>query len=315
MPTPTVRTPVRVARGTYANLNASASDIQEGEICYATDQDILYVKEGSNLVNASHMDITHKADLASPSFTGTPVFSGDGATAEGELQLNCALNSHGVKIKAPPHSAGATYTLTLPDDTGTTGQFLSTDGSGGLSWGTVSFVSPAFTGTPTAPTATNGTNTTQIATTEFVETRVGGVDLTTKADLASPTFTGVPVVPTATVGTNTTQIASTAFVLAELLANSTSWTAVSTATNAANDGKYLADTSTAAFTVTLPASPSAGDIVQVGDAKGAFATNNLTVGRNGSNIVGQAADLVANVANAVLTLIYSGDATVGWLVK
>ena len=61
--------------------------------------------------------------------------------------------------------------------------------------------------------------------------------------------------------------------------------------------------------------PSAGDIVQVGDAKGAFATNNLTVGRNGSNIVGQAADLVANVANAVVTLIYSGDATVGWLVK
>lgn len=309
MPTPTVRTPVRVARGTYANLNSSVSDIQEGEICYATDQDILYVKEGSSLVNASHQDISGKADLASPSFTGIPVFSGDGTSTEGQLQLNCALNSHGVKIKAPPHSAGATYTLTLPDNTGTTGQFLSTDGSGGLSWGTV-FVSPAFTGTPTAPTAANGTNTTQIATTEFVETRVG-----TKSDLASPTFTGVPAVPTATTGTNTTQIASTAFVLAEILANSTSWTAVSTATNAANDGKYLADTSTAAFTITLPASPSAGDTVQLGDAKGAFATNNLTIGRNGSNIVGQAADLVANVANAVLTLIYSGDATVGWLVK
>ena len=45
MPTPTNRTPVRVARGTYSNLNSSVSDIQEGEICYATDQDKLYVKE------------------------------------------------------------------------------------------------------------------------------------------------------------------------------------------------------------------------------------------------------------------------------
>ena len=44
MPTPTNRTPLRVARGTYSNLNGSLSDIQEGEICYATDQDKLYVK-------------------------------------------------------------------------------------------------------------------------------------------------------------------------------------------------------------------------------------------------------------------------------
>ena len=72
MPTPTNRTPVRVARGTYSNLNSSVSDIQEGEICYATDQDKLYVKEGSSLVDASSTDISAKADIASPTFTGTP---------------------------------------------------------------------------------------------------------------------------------------------------------------------------------------------------------------------------------------------------
>ena len=45
MPTPSNRTPLRVARGTYSNLNSSVSDIQEGEICYATDQNKLYVKK------------------------------------------------------------------------------------------------------------------------------------------------------------------------------------------------------------------------------------------------------------------------------
>lgn len=67
--------------------------------------------------------------------------------------------------------------------------------------------SPTFTGTPAAPTATAGTNTTQIATTAFVTTADN-----LKANIASPTFTGTPAAPTATAGTNTTQIATTAFV-------------------------------------------------------------------------------------------------------
>ena len=71
MPTPSNRTPIRVARGTYNNLNSSVSDIQEGEICYATDQDKLYVKEGSSLVDTQG-DVSTKADIASPTFTGTP---------------------------------------------------------------------------------------------------------------------------------------------------------------------------------------------------------------------------------------------------
>ena len=70
MPTPSNRTPLRVARGTYSNLNSSVSDIQEGEICYATDQDKLYVKEGSSLVS-TQADVSTKANIASPTFTGT----------------------------------------------------------------------------------------------------------------------------------------------------------------------------------------------------------------------------------------------------
>ena len=53
---------------------------------------------------------------------------------DGTIQLNCSANSHGVKIKSPPHSAGATYTLTLPNNDGGAGEFLRSNGSGVLSW-------------------------------------------------------------------------------------------------------------------------------------------------------------------------------------
>ena len=70
MPTPASRTPVRVARGTYSNLNSSVSDIQEGEIVYATDQDKLYVKEGSALVSTqAALPATNAVTDAAQTFT------------------------------------------------------------------------------------------------------------------------------------------------------------------------------------------------------------------------------------------------------
>ena len=102
--------------------------------------------------------------------------------------------------------------------------------------------SPSFTGTPVAPTATTGDNTTQVATTAFVNAEIDndrpysntnplangtaaqGVSSrvsrqdhvhptdTTRAPLASPTFTGVPAAPTPSTATNSTQLATTAFV-------------------------------------------------------------------------------------------------------
>jgi hypothetical protein len=74
---------------------------------------------------------------------------------------------------------------------------------------------------------------------------------------------------------------------------------------------YFCDTTSAAFTVTLPASPSAGDIVAVADYNGTAITNNITVGRNSSNINGAAADLTINANYSAVTLVYV-DATSGW---
>ncbi|BEB74680.1 phage tail protein [Escherichia coli] len=108
--------------------------------------------------------------------------------------------------------------------------------------------SPALTGVPTAPTAAQGTNSTQIANTAFVKAAItalingapGTLDtlkeiaaainndpnfsttinnaLALKAPLASPALTGVPTAPTAAQGTNSTQIANTAFVKAAITA-------------------------------------------------------------------------------------------------
>ena len=70
-----------------------------------------------------------------PNGTGAVEIQGDGSSSDGTLQLNCSQNSHGVKIKSPAHSAGASYTLTLPTAVGSSGQVLSAaDGSGTLSF-------------------------------------------------------------------------------------------------------------------------------------------------------------------------------------
>jgi hypothetical protein len=76
---------------------------------------------------------------------------------------------------------------------------------------------------------------------------------------------------------------------------------------------YFADTTSSAFTVTLPAAPSAGDIVALSDYTGTWGTNNITVGRNSSNINGAASDLILNGNNTTATLIYV-DGTEGWRV-
>jgi len=90
------------------------------------------------------------------------------------------------------------------------------------------------------------------------------------------------------------------------------WRAVSAAATVQPGSAILANTATTSFTLTLPASPAAGDLVSVIDAGYTFDTKPLTMGRNSSNIANSAANLVINTEGAGFTLVYSGDATVGW---
>jgi len=75
---------------------------------------------------------------------------------------------------------------------------------------------------------------------------------------------------------------------------------------------YFVNTTSGAITVTLPASPSAGDQVAFKDYAATFATNNLTIDRNGSNIQGSPTNSTNETDRASLVLIYV-DSTKGWL--
>ena len=111
---------------------------------------------------------------------------------------------------------------------GSNGQFLQTDGSGGVSWATVDAL-PSQSGNSGKFLTTNGSAASWAT-----------VDLSSKADLASPTFTGTPAAPTATAGTSTTQIATTKFV-SDALSNIDALP-----TQTGNSGKYLTTNGTAA---------------------------------------------------------------------
>ena len=95
----------------------------------------------------------------------------------------------------------------------------------------------------------------------------------------------------------------------------TSWQAVKTSNFTASAGQgVFCNTSGGAFTLTLPASPSIGDEVSFVDYAGTFDTNNLTIGRNSSKILGAEADLTIAVERAANTLVFT-DSTQGWLFK
>jgi len=76
MSTPATRTPIKLARGSYSNLYASIDDLQEGEIIYAEDQNQLYVKEGSQLI-----DVT-----------------GDGGSGSGSTNLSYTTSGAGLSL-------------------------------------------------------------------------------------------------------------------------------------------------------------------------------------------------------------------------
>ena len=70
-------------------------------------------------------------------------------SVDGTLQLNCSVNSHGVKLRSPSHSAGQSYTMVLPDNQIAADKFLkvkSISGSGSTATGQLEFADASSVG-------------------------------------------------------------------------------------------------------------------------------------------------------------------------
>ena len=90
---------------------------------------------GTGNFNITGTLVATSAEFSSTSSLAALIAKGDGSSQDGYIQLNCSQNSHGIKLKSPPHSASQSYTLTFPSDI-QNAKFLTTDANGNLSWGT-----------------------------------------------------------------------------------------------------------------------------------------------------------------------------------
>ena len=133
---------------------------------------------------------------AKTEFTPGLVIKGDGSSADGKLTLNCSQNSHGVSIQGPPHSAGQSYTLTLPQSI-TNGYFLQTDANSNLSFAQATETKPTVanvsqTIAPATATSFNitGTNFSGIPKVEFIKT-TGAVTTANSVSLTNATTLAV----------------------------------------------------------------------------------------------------------------------------
>jgi hypothetical protein len=225
----------------------------------------------------------------------TLIVKGDGSSADGQIQLNCSQNTHGVKIKAPPHSAGQSYTLTLPQSI-TNDYFLKTDGSGNLSFAevpqpttpTVADVSQTIA--PATATTINitGTNFSGIPRVEFIKTD-GAVTTANTVSLTNATTLSVNV--TLASGNyyvrveleNGRAARSTNAILTASTAPSFSTNAGSIGTVAAGSSVSLSVSATSDSSVTITETTS----VLTSNANTPAATMNLSLASNG-NITGTA---------------------------
>jgi len=197
---------VTVTSGTSVVLaaGATAGDILD-IVAYGTFN--VAAIAASNITSGTLNDARLPSTMASKTLTGATVttnyngltVSGDGGSNDGQIQLNCSQNSHGVKIKAPPHSAAQSYTLTLPSSI-TNNYYLKTDGSGNLSFAEVptetkpTVANVAQTIAPATATTINitGTNFSGIPRVEFIKAD-GSVTTANTVSLTNSTTLSVNV--------------------------------------------------------------------------------------------------------------------------
>ena len=188
----------------------------------------------------------------------------------------------------------------------------------GLSEGSTVFVQQGTTGAGetytcnTVGTITFGTTNitfTQISAAQIYSAGAGLTLTGTQFSLTAPVAVSLGGTGISSVGTAGNVLTSDGTVWSSQppAAGGVTYTTVKTSSYTAADSEGVqTDTSGGGFTVALPATPAVGDQVIVVDTASSWAANNLTVGRNGSTIEGLAEDLVCDISNVSVQLVYSG---------
>lgn len=208
---------------------------------------------------------------------------------------------------------GAVGNLTITG--GNTGDVLTTNGSGVLSWSTPT------TGSTTITVDSYTGNGVQVAFTLSTSPTNANYTVATIQGVVQPRSYYTVVGSTLTFSTappDTTVVEVTTFGGAGVSGGGGSSSALtwnianSNITMSSNNG-YFVDTSNAAKTMTLPTNAILGDTIRINDLAGTFGTNNLTVARNGHKIQGITDDLLVDVNQTSFGLVYS-NSTYGWKV-
>ena len=123
-----------VTTAKIADVNVTTGKLAANAVTTAkiTDANVTTAKIADDAVTVAKVNLISTGSVPSLEAKGT-----SGVTS-GYIKLNCSENSHGIKLLGPPHSAGANYTLTLPNNDGDANQYLQTNGSGVTSWASVS---------------------------------------------------------------------------------------------------------------------------------------------------------------------------------
>ena len=132
-----------------------------------------------------------KTDFIATSSTAAVIAKGTSGDTDGYIQLNCAENTHGIKLKSPTHASAQSYTLTFPGSAPATDKFLQTNASGVLSFASVD------TGEGPIPTITTSSllaeptsdTTLTLAGTNFVSIPKVEIIASTGAIVTAPTVT------------------------------------------------------------------------------------------------------------------------------
>jgi len=186
-----------------------------------------------------------------------------------------------------------------------TGNYILGNGSQLTGLATTSITTDSFTGNGSTTTFTLSTTPSSINATTVNYNGVTLLRSSYSVNVANVIFSSAPA-NNSNIEITTLTSGSSGSTGSSLIWNIASSNATMTASNG-----YFVDTSSSAKTMTLPASVTLGDTIQINDLAGTFATNNLTVARNGQNIQGVANNLVVSTNQSSFDLVYS-NSTYGW---